>query len=133
MALKIIEKQLKTIDNIFKLKREGDYFCIGEFPTKKGSRFEKFEALNFYLNFPTNYPFSAPSISFVPFIFHPNINNFSELVLQDFFKEDWCPAININSLLNTIWSIIDDPVRDCPVNELASEFWDDENEYNFLI
>ena len=126
MTLKIINKQLLLVDEIFKIKRLEPYVISGNFP----NYFLRYK--NIKLSF--NYPFSPPIFQFeIPF-FHPNFNNVGMLDLP-ILNKDWCPAITIDMLLYTILSILDDPVcqefKDCKfANEFAYEVWNDIKIFN---
>ena len=79
------------------------------------------------MNFPTDFPYKAPTVNFVDRILHPNINYGSGSVCISILKNDpvqlgdpllqsWSPSLDIGSILQSIQSMLGDPNTDSPYN-----------------
>lgn len=82
----------------------------------KGPSESPYEGGTFYLyiEFPSNYPFKPPKISFITKIYHCNVDNSGGICL-DILKDQWSPALTISKLLLSISSLLDDPNPDDPL------------------
>ncbi|PIK45529.1 putative ubiquitin-conjugating enzyme E2 C-like [Apostichopus japonicus] len=110
-------------DNIFK--------WIG---TVKGPKGTVYEGLSYKLTleFPADYPFSAPTIKFKTACFHPNVDEHGNICL-DILKEKWSAVQSVHSMLVSIQSLLGEPNNDSPLNTLAAETWCNQPKFKELV
>ena len=135
MALKRIQKELAD------LQRDPPANCSAG-PTDEsdlynwtasimGPEDSPFQGGVFFLNvqFPTDYPFKPPKISFTTRIYHPNINSNGSICL-DILKDQWSPALTISKVLLSISSLLTDANPNDPlVPEIAHIYKNDRARY----
>ncbi|KAM9993779.1 hypothetical protein ACTFIZ_011736 [Dictyostelium cf. discoideum] len=134
MALKRINKELSDIakDPPSSCSAGPDTDDIFHWTaTIMGPKDSPYEGGVFFLNinFPTDYPFKPPKISFVTKVYHPNINASGSICL-DILKEQWSPALTIPKVLLSISALLSDPNPDDPlVPDIANLFKTDKGRF----
>jgi len=74
------------------------------------------------LDFPANYPYQAPTVTFTTPCFHPNVDNSGNICL-DILKEKWSALYEVRTILISIQSLLAEPNNDSPLNTHAAELW----------
>ncbi|XP_017773411.1 PREDICTED: probable ubiquitin-conjugating enzyme E2 C [Nicrophorus vespilloides] len=80
------------------------------------------------LQFPNSYPYSAPSVKFVTPCFHPNVDTNGNICL-DILKDKWSALYDVRTILLSIQALLGEPNIDSPLNVLAAELWQSQDEY----
>lgn len=93
--------------------------------TIEGPEDTPYFGLTFKLNFdfPSNYPYSAPTVTFKTPIYHPNVD-FSGRICLDILKDQWTAAYNIQTVLLSLQSLLGEPNNSSPLNGEAAELWE---------
>lgn len=134
MALKRIKKELQDINKdppaMCSAGPVGDDLFQWQ-ATIMGPADSPYQGGVFFLNiqFPTDYPFKPPKISFSTRIYHPNINANGSICL-DILRSQWSPALTISKVLLSITSLLTDPNPDDPlVPDIARLYKNDRDKY----
>mmetsp|Transcript_59008 Transcript_59008/g.144374 ORF Transcript_59008/g.144374 Transcript_59008/m.144374 type:complete len:152 (+) Transcript_59008:351-806(+) len=68
------------------------------------------------IEFPTQYPFKAPKLKFNVTVYHPSVQTKSGEVCGDVLGQ-WGPTLNAKHCLDVIYSLLQDPASDHPLEE----------------
>ena len=98
--------------------------------TIQGSAGTVYEGLSYKLSltFPSDYPYSPPTIKFLTPCYHPNVDAHGNICL-DILKEKWSAAYTVHSALLSLQTLLGDPNNDSPLNTNAAQLWDDQEAY----
>merc|ERR1711998_362281 len=112
---------------------DGDnlFTWIGTIAGSDGTPYEG-HSYKLSLHFPSNYPFSAPTVKFETACFHPNVDQYGNICL-DILKEKWSPVYNVRTILLSIQSLLGEPNNDSPLNGYAAALWDNQEEYKRVL
>jgi len=97
----------------------------------KGTVYETLE-YKLSIEFPDNYPFSAPTVKFLTPCFHPNVDQHGNICL-DILKDQWSAIYNVKTVLISIQSLLGDPNNDSPLNSTAASLWEDQQHYKMFL
>jgi len=93
-----------------------------------------YDGLNYKLSvkFPSNYPFTAPTVKFETPCFHPNVDQYGNICL-DILKDKWSAIYNIRTILLSIQSLLGEPNNESPLNAYAANLWSNQAEYKSVL
>lgn len=102
--------------------------------TIMGPKDTVYENLKFKLSFkfPQSYPYSAPLVKFITRCFHPNVDASGNICL-DILKDKWSALYDVRTILLSIQALLGEPNIDSPLNVLAAEKWQAQDEYKKYV
>uniref|UniRef100_A0A8C5R8L4 Deoxynucleotidyltransferase terminal-interacting protein 1 n=1 Tax=Leptobrachium leishanense TaxID=445787 RepID=A0A8C5R8L4_9ANUR len=80
------------------------------------------------LEFPSGYPYNAPTVKFVTPCFHPNVDSHGNICL-DILKDKWSALYDVRTILLSIQSLLAEPNNESPFNLNAAELWRNQAAY----
>lgn len=135
MALKRITKELKALQKEASESRTasptGDdmFKWQGTINGPEGSPYD--EGIFFLdIQFPKDYPFKPPKVSFITKIYHCNVDDKGGICLPS-LKDQWCPAYTIGKVLEEIQDLLVNPKVESPLSpEIAQQYTDNRAEFD---
>ena len=67
------------------------------------------------INFPAEYPFKPPKITFKTKIYHPNIDEKGQVCLPVISAENWKPATKTDQVIQSLTALVHDPQLEHPL------------------
>ncbi|XP_043824832.1 ubiquitin-conjugating enzyme E2 C-like isoform X1 [Dromiciops gliroides] len=100
-------------DNLFK--------WVGPIHGAVGTEYEDLR-YKLSLEFPSGYPYNAPTVKFVTPCYRPNVDTQDNICL-DILKDKWSALYDVRTILLSIQSLLGEPNIDSPLNIHAAELW----------
>ncbi|KAA1471321.1 ubiquitin-conjugating enzyme [Dentipellis sp. KUC8613] len=133
-ALRRIQKELrdlnsKPLDGVEVDPNEDNLFlwnCLvkaaPDSPYKGGT-------FRFKLELPDNYPFKAPTVTFITKIYHPGINEEGQICVP-VLRDQWKPSVTLPSVLAIIQEKVNNPSPDDPFEpDIAAQLKEDKAKF----
>jgi len=82
------------------------------------------------IQFPAEYPFKPPKISFKTRIYHPNVDEKGQVCLPIVAAENWKPATKTDQVIQALVALINEPEPGHPLRgDLAEEYLKDRKKF----
>lgn len=79
-------------------------------------------AFKLVMQFTEQYPFKPPKVKFLSRMFHPNVYASGDICL-DVLQNQWSSTMNVQAILLSIQSLLDEPNPKSPANKEAAELF----------
>ncbi|XP_014674269.1 PREDICTED: ubiquitin-conjugating enzyme E2 L3-like [Priapulus caudatus] len=87
-------------------------------------------AFRIEINFPAEYPFKPPKVTFKTRIYHPNIDEKGQVCLPIISPENWKPATKTDQVIQALAMLVNDPEPEHPLRaDLAEEYAKDKKKF----
>ncbi|XP_038175938.1 ubiquitin-conjugating enzyme E2 L3-like [Arvicola amphibius] len=87
-------------------------------------------AFRIEINFPAEYPFKPPKMTFKTKIYHPNIDEKGQVCLPVISAENWKPATKTDQVIQSLIALVNDPQPEHPLRaDLAEEYSKDHKKF----
>jgi len=133
-ALRRITKELneiktRPVPDVSVSLREDNLFFWNATVKGPAESYYKGGTFHFTIQFPDNYPFKPPTVTFTTKIYHPGINDEGHICLP-ILRDEWKPATSMPSLLQAIHDKIAKPSPDDPFDvDVAAVLKNDEPKF----
>uniref|UniRef100_A0A8C3PIC9 Ubiquitin conjugating enzyme E2 C n=1 Tax=Calidris pygmaea TaxID=425635 RepID=A0A8C3PIC9_9CHAR len=84
------------------------------------------------LEFPSGYPYTAPTVRFLTPCYHPNVDTQGNICL-DILKDKWSALYDVRTILLSIQSLLAEPNIESPLNTHAAELWRNQAAYKKYV
>ncbi|NXT83145.1 UBE2C enzyme, partial [Zapornia atra] len=84
------------------------------------------------LEFPSGYPYAAPTVRFLTPCYHPNVDTQGNICL-DILKDKWSALYDVRTILLSIQSLLAEPNIESPLNTHAAELWKNQVAYKKYV
>ncbi|XP_050763378.1 ubiquitin-conjugating enzyme E2 C isoform X2 [Gavia stellata] len=84
------------------------------------------------LEFPSGYPYTAPTVRFLTPCYHPNVDTQGNICL-DILKDKWSALYDVRTILLSIQSLLAEPNIESPLNTHAAELWKNQAAYKKYV
>ncbi|KAG1877806.1 ubiquitin-conjugating enzyme [Suillus subalutaceus] len=117
-ALRRIQKELQDITNRpldgISAEPEADNLLVWKCSVKGSSDSPyKNGTFHFKIELPMNFPFKAPSVTFLTKIYHPGINEEGHICVP-ILRDEWKPSVTLSTVLAVIQEKVNNPSPDDP-------------------
>ncbi|XP_074599826.1 ubiquitin conjugating enzyme 10 [Brevipalpus obovatus] len=87
-------------------------------------------AFRIEINFPPEYPFKPPKITFRTKIYHPNIDEKGNVCIPIICAENWKPATKTDQVIQSLVALVNDPEPEHALRgDVAEEFAKDKKKF----
>jgi ubiquitin-conjugating enzyme E2 L3 len=87
-------------------------------------------AFRIQIDYPAEYPFKPPKITFLTKIYHPNVDEKGQVCLPIIHSDNWKPATKTENVISALISLINEPEPEHPLRaDLADEFTKDKKKF----
>jgi len=84
------------------------------------------------ITFPSNYPYSPPTIVFTSPCYHPNVDLAGNICL-DILQDKWSAVYSVTTIMLSLQSLLGEPNNASPLNNEAAELWDSPTEFKVQL